>query len=791
MTGKAKTLLRDKAVMLREVDDIKFIPYTRHVGPDVIALEGGALMRMYRIDGRPFETSDVGDLNAWHNKLNVAWRSIGDDRLAVWTHLVRTATDPKMAGSFHSDFARQLQDRYAARLATKILYHNEFYITLVVRPSQAAGDAIGRFFGSKSADGGGEAKALDLLNDKCRDFESMLADTRPERIGTYEHGGVVFSRPMEVLHFILTGDALRMPLINGRLGQALYCDRTIFGREAAEVRLPHKSHYLGMFGVREYVANTRSGQFNELLTLDFPFVLTQSFVPDVKTVATERFQKKFKQMASSEDVAMSQAYELLDGADELMSNRWILGEHHLSLMVMDTDPRRLLDRLSLARAAAADTGMVMAREDVALEAAYWAQLPGNFGLRARPARINSRNFAAFSPFYTFPAGKKTGNHWGEAVTLLKTRAGSSYWFNFHSADIGHTLIIGPTGGGKTVLQNFLMAQLEKTGAQQIFIDKDRGAEIFVRACGGTYLPLKNGVATGFAPLKGLDNSPGNMAFLRDLIRVLVRRQGEQFTVAQERMIDEGLTAVMRLPSEKRSMLALREMLGHSDAEGIGARLERWCMGGSLGWAFDGLADEISLSAKFVGFDMTDFLENPVIRTPTMLYLFHRIDSLPDGRRVVVDIDEFWMALGDEAFQAFAKDGLKTWRKRNGFMVFGTQSPADALRSEISHTIIEQAKTKILLPNAAAKREEYCGGLGLTEAEFRLIKEDLTPESRCFLVKQENISVVAQLDLGGMRDELSVLSGREETLRVMEAAIAQHGTDPARWLPAFYANERRS
>ncbi|RZL28471.1 MAG: VirB4 family type IV secretion/conjugal transfer ATPase [Sphingomonas sp.] len=783
--------LKHKKVAVREVDDIRFIPYTRHVDDTLVALEDGSVMRMYRVDGRPFETSDIGDLNTWHNKLNIVWRSIGDDRVALWTHLVRTATDPVLGGAFQSDFARGLQERYAETLKEKVLYHNELYVTILVRPSQMASDQVRKLFATHNASGEVDDRALAIMADKCRDLESLLADVSPEPLSLYEHDGVMFSGPMEVLHFILTGDHIRMPLLNGRLGQTLYTSRVVFGREAAEIRLPHKSHYLGMFGVREYVATTRTGQFNSLLTLDFPFVLTQSFVPLVKSVASERFTKKYKQMISSDDAGVSQADELLDGVDDLMANRFAMGEHHLSISVIDENPKRLLERLSVTRSAAADTGMVMAREDVALEAAFWAQLPGNFKMRARPAVINSRNFAAMSPFYTFPAGRKSGNHWGEAVTLLKTRAGSSFWFNFHRADIGHTLIIGPTGGGKTVLQNFLQAQLEKTGARQVFFDKDRGAEIFVRACGGTYLALRNGKPTGFAPLKGLSPTPGNIAFLRQFIRVLVRRDNRPLSVAEERLIDEGIEAVMRLPATSRSFSALRDMLGYADAEGVGARLERWCLGGPLGWVFDGLVDEVSLAARFVGFDMTDFLENPEIRTPTMLYLFHRVDALLNGQRVVVDVDEFWKALEDEAFRAFAQDGLKTYRKRNAFMVFGTQSPADALRSPIAHSIIEQSATKILLPNSDARRSDYCDGLGLTDAEYRLIREDLTPESRTFLVKQGHMSIVAKLDLGAMPNELKVLSGREETLVVMEEAIAQAGNDPAAWLPLFYANQRRS
>jgi type IV secretion system protein VirB4 len=420
--------LMHKQIALREADDIKFIPYTRHVDDTVVALSDGSLMRMYRLDGRPFETSDIAELNSWHNKLNIAWRSIGDDRVAVWTHLVRTATDPVLIGEFHSDFARSLQQRYAEKLKDKILYHNEFYVTIIVRPSTMAGDQISRLFAMRQPGSEIDTRALTIMADKCRDFESLMSETSPEPLKLYERDGILFSQPMEVLHFILTGDRTRVPLLDGRLGQALYTSRIVFGREAAEIRLAHKSNYLGMFGVREYVASTRNGQFNSLLSLDFPYVLTQSFAPLVKSVASGRFQKKYRQMVSSDDAGVSQAMELLDGVADLRANRFVMGEHHLSIAVIVDDPRRLLDRLSIARAAAADTGMVMAREDVALEAAFWAQLPGNFRLRARPSVINSRNFAAFSPFYTFPAGKKSGNHWGDAVTLLKTRAGSSFWF---------------------------------------------------------------------------------------------------------------------------------------------------------------------------------------------------------------------------------------------------------------------------------------------------------------------------------------------------------------------------
>ena len=170
--------------------------------------------------------------------------------------------------------------------------------------------------------------------------------------------------------------------------------------------------------------------------------------------------------------------------------------------------------------------MLVAREDLALEAAFWAQLPGNFPFRPRKAPITSRNFAAMAPFHNYPLGRAHGNHWGDALSMFVTSARSPYYFSLHASDpldpdggsrkdTGHTLICGPTGSGKTVFIGFLIAMLSRQGATQVIFDKDCGLEILVRALGGDYLPLKNGHPTGFNPLQ-LPVTPANIEFLQDL-----------------------------------------------------------------------------------------------------------------------------------------------------------------------------------------------------------------------------------------------------------------------------------
>jgi type IV secretion system protein VirB4 len=430
-------------------------------------------------------------------------------------------------------------------------------------------------------------------------------------------------------------------------------------------------------------------------------------------------------------------------------------------------------------------------------------LPGAFVWRPRRSVITSRNFAAMSAFHNYPSGRPDGNHWGEALTLFATSAGSPFFFSLHASDpreedggsrrdTGHTLICGPTGSGKTVFIGFLVAMLEKQGVTQILIDKDRGLEILVRAMGGRYFPLESGQPTGFNPLQ-LPQSPANTEFLRAWLRVLVRPRTAGGTdvplsVRQEADLAQALQGTLALDPAVRRLSRLIEFLDPTDPEGVYARLAPWCAvtGGELAWVFDNPDDAIAgklKAATLAGFDVTQFLDSAPLRTPITLYLFHLIRQLLDGRRFVCWMDEFWRLIEDPAFEKFAKDGPKTWRKLNGVLCLATQSPSDVLGSPLARTLIEQTPTKVFFPNVDASRD-YVEGFGLSEREFVLIKETLTPGSRQFLVKQGAHSVVCALDLKGFDEELAVISGRANTVDLVHRLIEQFGDDPSHWLTLF-------
>ena len=776
------------AAVRHELPAARHIPYTAHVAPEVVKTAFGDYLQVFRLGGASFESADIDELNVWHEKLNVLWRNLAAPGISLWSHIIRRRETPRPSGSVSDGFAAALHEKYRCRLAGEILMVNELYLAVLYRPAagRTAGLLSGMISRLKPASPGTEtADALDICRKLAQALCASLARYEPESLRCYHESGRWYSSLLEYLALLVNGEGQRMPLPRGPLAAALAATRVCFGAEVVEYRAASGTRVGAILGIKEYPTPSVTGMLDRLLSAPFGFVLTQSFAFLSKASSQALLTRQINRMANAGDFALSQAKELGEALDALTSNEFVMGDHHFTLQVLaapDEVPEgrppeerlcTLNDCVARARTILADTGMTVAREDLALEAAFWAQLPGSFQLRPRKAPITSRNFAAMVPFHNFPPGRATGNHWGEALALFPTRAHSAYYFSLHASDpsdgnsrrdAGHTFICGPTGSGKTVLIGFLVAMLARQSVTQVVLDKDRGLERLVRALGGEYLTLRNGLATGFNPLQ-LPTSPGHLEFLRGWLQMLARpRGGSPINVREQQDLDQALLGALSLAPGARRLSRLLEFLDPTDPEGLHARLGRWCESGqgAYAWVFDSPGDSVigRLEGRpVIGFDVTEFLDNDIVRAPVTMYLFHLVRQMLDGRRLVCWMDEFWRLLQDPAFESFAKDGPKTWRKLNGVMCLATQSAGDVLDSPISRTIIEQTPTKIFFPNADAAPEEYTAGFGLTHREFALIKEELEPGARAFLVKQGHQSVVCRLDLHGFQSELDVLSAR--------------------------------
>ena len=796
----------------RELTAARHIPYSAHVSAHVVRTICGDYLQVFRLGGASFESADDEQLNTWHERLNVLWRNIASPNVALWSHLIRRRECCSLVDERVTGFACALAAKYRRRLATETLMVNELYLAVLYRPVATVASGLVTRLLSRTQPDASQLELSDAL-DACaklsQTLRASLARYEPELLGVYSSGNTCCSSLLEYLGALVNGERQRMPLPQGPLNEALATTRLLFGAEAIEYRTPAGTHVGAILGIKEYPTPTPVGMYNRLLSAPFPLVLTQSFTFLSKPTSQGLLQRQFHRLGNAGDFAVSQAEQLKDALDALTSNEFVMGDHHFCLQVLadvgddgsgSARLKALNDHVAFARSLLADSGMTVAREDLALEAAFWAQLPGNFAMRPRKAPITSRNFAAMTPFHNYPAGRPVGNHWGDALALLSTSAHSPYYFSLHASDptdpdggsrkdTGHTFICGPTGSGKTVFIGFLVSMLYRQGATQVIFDKDRGLEILVRALGGEYLPLKNGVPTGFNPLQ-LPLTAAHLEFQKAWLRALVCPAGRRpLTVRESADLDQALRGTLALETSARRLSRLIEFLDTTDSEGLFARLAQWCEvgGGDYAWVFDNPEDRVVRrlpGQPVIGFDVTEFLGNDVTRACVTLYLFHLVRQLLDGRRLVCWMDEFWRLLSDPAFESFAKDGPKTWRKLNGVMCLATQSASDVLDSPISRTIVEQTPTKVFFPNSEAGLMEYTDGFGLSQREFRLIKERLEPGSRMFLVKQGHHSVVCRLDLRNFDAELAVISGRASEVERMRRIMDEQGSDPAGWLPAF-------
>lgn len=763
------------------------LPYRRLVDEHVIQLRDGSLMMALLVPGLSFETADAAELNAHTATREVLLRSTLDARFVLYHHVIRRRVNLSLEAQFDDPLAGHIDALWRDRLSRGALFVNDQFITLVRRPARGkAGWAerlTRRLKRAKADEVEADPAELRALRAAASAMLAALAPYGARLLGDYTGGAGTCSEALELLSALYNGEMrpVRRPAEGTDIGAMLPYKRLNFGLDALELRGAGGANFAALLSLKDYPDSTGPGLTDNLLRLPCELVLTESYAPADRQIARERIDLAIRRLRSADEEALAERREMQAARDALGMGAVGFGDHHLSVLVRSDRLEALDEACASCAAALADAGAVAVREDVNLEPGFWGMFPGNEAYLVRRAMISTANMACFGALHGFAMGQPSGNHWGDAVTLLQTTSATPFFFNFHQGDLGNFTVIGPSGSGKTVVMNFLAAQAQKFAPRTILFDKDRGAEVFVRGIGGTYSRIAAGHPTGFNPL-ALPDSAANRAFLRDWLGVLLAATGPE----ELAIIAAAVDAAYANDPALRRLANFRELLAGSrrpQPGDLASRLDAWIGTGEHGWLFDNADDRLDLSARTLGFDMTALLETPRLRTPVMMYLFHRIEERLDGQPTMILIDEGWKALDDEVFAARIRDWLKTLRKRNALVGFATQSARDALDSRIATALVEQTATMVFMPNARARAEDYCDGFGLTAHELDLIRS-LPAHSRCFLVRQSDASVVVRLDLAGLPEVLTVLSGRESTVRRLDALRAELGDDPAAWYPAL-------
>jgi type IV secretion system protein VirB4 len=802
----------DFAFLERDTDPL--LPYVGHIAPDKVLLKDGSVFVMAALHGKPHELSAADERNAAVRTIAGLWKNIAAENLTVCVHLVRRrAGELPPPPVFRNRFSADLDHVYRERVLRGQLFENRWFLSILLAPRTVAGTVV-RGERWRRVTSHVTSARLDIEADlKAAADNAWLAVPRSleaynlRRLGLREKRGVVFSEVGEALRQILYCDGLPVPLAGGYLGNAVCTDRVVFGprlhrfgrrlSRVFEIQHPGRARYGALFSLREYPMRTWPGLFDTLLSLPCELVFSQSFTFLAKTDTERRLSTKARHMVNAGDRALSQIEDIQKpgGAlDKLMSGEWVMGTHSLSLAVYANELAALPGLAALARTRLADSGAIVIQESCrgGMEAAFFSQLPGNLEWQVRPGAISSVNFAHMADFSAFPTGAPAGR-WGAAMARFKTTGATAYDFIPHVDDVGMTAIFGRIGSGKSLTLMFLLAMFDQYMVDNdgilFFFDKDRGGEILAHAVGGRYLVIHAGQDSGLNPLKGLSDTPADRAFLSRWLRALIQLDGHgPIDPEDEARIADGVAAVMRLPHAMRSLLGLRQFLGWHP-RGAGARLERWCRDGPLGWAFDGEEDRIGLSYRdggvtLMGFDLTEILDDPEIVNPAGAYLLYFVRLFMDGRRGVAALDEFRKYFLHPQFGGMAEDFLLTSRKNNWIVLLVTQQPEHVLGDKFGATLIGQCHSLFLFPTPTADEDVYRNQLFLSEGELQVIREDMQPGSRRFLIKRrgENTeSVVVDFDLSTMPDHVAVLSGRARTVRHAARLREERGED---WLSEF-------
>lgn len=783
----------------------RFVPFSSLLTPHDVVTRGGDYLRVWRLDGIGFECAEEATIAARHEAKCSLLRNLAGGHFAVWEHRLHRTTRPHASEPVELGFARDLARAYAACLDRAPMLGHELYFTLVYRPVPTrVGRALRRERRCAADVAAEQREALRVMDEKSVLVERVLKAFAPRLLGITMRGERPYSEVAEFLGYLINGRQEPAPLHAGPLYRTLPHTRVSFAGDKLELRHNEERRFAAFVDIREYAAGVQPGVLDALLYERSEFIETQSFSMLPRRDALRALELQRDQLVASDDVVASQIAEMDTAMDQLGAGEICLGEYHYSLLVFGDDPADAGRRAARAAGAIGEaTALQMSPVDLVADAAWFAQLPGNWQWRPREAKLSSRAFAALASAHNFPGGKRDGNPWGEALALLRTPGGRPFWLNLHhSADDedatdrklpGNTLLVGSTGSGKTTLMMFLLAMTRKwdPAPRLVLFDLDRSSEIALRALGGRYVTLEAGRPTGCNPLQR-EATAARLQFWTRLVKACIATPALPLLPADERAIAEAVQAVATLPRELRRFSSLRQNLPRVGPNSLHDRIGRWCEGGPLGWVFDEADDRLLDigASQVIGFDTTEFLNLPEVRTPVMLYLLDVMDELIDGSRLIYGISEFWKALDHEMFSDFAKQKQKTIRKQNGLGIFDTQSPSDVLAHPIGRTMVEQSVTKIFLANPEALREEYVDGFGLTEAEFEVVRSLGWHGGRSFLVKQGHDSTICELDLRGLEDFVAVLSGTTDNVALLEHIRAETGDVPEDWLPRFATEVRR-
>lgn len=786
----------------------EFIPYAAHYDENTIITKNGELMQVIKVTGFAFETLEA-DQNVSPLRQIIResiQKNFKTNNFAFWFHTLRSKKDISCTAKYDQEFCSELNDKWTEKNNWNEQFVNELYISIIIEGESLSIKNVKLFFETiiPEMEINKRREALEQsskeLNEVTNNVLEDLSSYGARKLGIHKRGISYYSEIMEFASKIMNLKQKKIPVAPIDLSELLPSNRVNFQYNTVQVEGERERHYGSIFSVKEY-REILTEEIDNFLQLPVQFIVSESFdyVNGKKAVDVYKGQKRIYDLSKSDRMLeISGITEVLESDKGQPTD---FGEHQIIITVLEDTVKEMQKATSIVVDTLRDMGVVFIREDLFMENCYWSQMPANFDFIRRQTYLPSSKVAGFASLYNFPAGKMTGNYWGDAVTVFRTASDTPYFFNFHYDKNGHTAIIGPLGAGKTVLMNFLVSEAQKYGGKTFYFEQGKGSEIFIKAMGGKYRHIEQEIDAGtlyFNPLQ-LKDTPNNRKFLRQWFEYLIdyveesdsSLEGEQTPDSlvndEERArIKKAVELSYSLPEESRILSMVIPKIWDKDVATIAKqKIHQWCGTGKYAKYFDAGIDTSGIGQEnIIGLDLSLIMQNKAVIIPAISYLLHKVENSLDGESpAIIVLDEAWKLIDNKAFVPRLEKWLERIRRKNGILIFATESVEEAENSAISQKLFDLLPTQIFLPNKNAD-EGYKEIFGLSDDEYQKIL-NLDSESRQFLLKHGYDSVLAKLSLEGLNKEISVLSSTEERISIMEQAIEEAGIMPSNWLPVYF------
>ena len=778
-----------------------WLPWAGLVAPGVVLNKDGSFQRTARFRGPDLDSATPAELVATTARLNNALRRFGSG----WALFVE-AERREAAGYPRSSFPDPLswlvdEERRAAFEAADSHFESVYHLTVVwLPPEETRSRAAGLIYEHRPQVGADWREHLSGFIAETERVFGLLDGVMPEIVWLDD------AQTLTYLHATVSSKrfAVGVPEVPFHL-DALLADEALAGGLAPRLGARH----LRVLTVRGFPTSTWPGVLDELNRLGFAYRWTTRWLGldkaqaerDLTRLRRQWFAKRKSVAALLRETIFQQESPLVDSdaankaadADAALqalgSDAVAYGHVTATVVVTDPDAAAADEKLRIVERTIQGRGFVTIPETLNAVDAWLSSLPGHVYANVRQPIVSTLNLAHLLPVSAVWAGPARNAHLdGPPLIVTRTDGSTPFRLVTHVGDVGHTLIVGPTGMGKSVLLAVLMLQFRRyTGARIFAFDMGRSLRAAVLGLGGEHYDLGAEGAIAFQPLARIEDE-GARTWAAEWIEGCLVHEGVEVGPTQRDSVWTALASLASAPVEQRTITGLSALL---QSNALRQALQPYALGGAHGRLLDADHDRLG-TADVQGFEMESLMTSRAAVLAVLRYLFARFEARFDGFPTLLILDEAWLFLDDPLFAARIRQWLKTLRKKNVSVVFATQSLADVRESAIAPAIIESCASRIFLPNPQALEPQVRSiyeGFGLNARQIELVAH--AQPKRDYYYQSRPGNRVFDLALGPVALAFAGVSSPEDqrAIDVLLDAAAEHGPAGGEWFARRWLRQR--